>query len=115
MIPVGELASEDLAKLFLGKGGDEIIFSADDNSQSICTHAEFDRGSRCGEGSAGFTFAVFDGAGSIGDICFAGLAETLETSASADTVNGDVASVTFLLEEFGHALGEQGTRWMNQR
>ena len=62
---------------------------------------------RGGEGSASFNFAVFDLAGSIRNIGFTGLAEAFETSAGTNAVNGDVASVAFLLEEFRHALGKR--------
>jgi hypothetical protein len=58
-------------------------------------------------GSAGFNFAVLDGAGGIGDIGFTGDTEAFETSAGTNAVNGDVASEAFVLEEFSHALGKR--------
>ena len=84
---------------------DKVVLLANSDCQSIGADAELD--GCAAEGGAGFNFAVFNGAGSVGDIGLTGLAEALEAATRADGVDGDLTSETFVLEAGGHNFSQR--------
>jgi len=91
--------------LSFGQIGDEGIFAADHDGQSIGTDAELD--DFAAFIGTGFGFFVFDCAAGVGDVGFGSGTEALEPSARANAIDRDIATLAIFAEDFGHGFAQR--------